>query len=100
MVETTVKQRAFAFIIDRLRVPTLGYPALFTPALFLAQWTHRHKPLLINPRARDSARLWSAWRRSPGGGGGGGGGGGVLTIFWVTGRLGPFDPPFSTYVEF
>ena len=26
--------------------------------------------------------------------------GGVLTIFWVTGRLGPFDPPFSTYVEF
>ena len=28
------------------------------------------------------------------------GGGGVLTIFWVTGRLGPFDPPFSTYVEF
>ena len=34
------------------------------------------------------------------GGGGGGGGGGVLTIFWVTGRLGPFDPPFSTYVEF
>ena len=23
-----------------------------------------------------------------------------LTIFWVTGRLGPFDPPFSTYVEF
>ena len=33
-------------------------------------------------------------------GGGGGGGGGVLTIFWVTGRLGPFDPPFSTYVEF
>ena len=32
--------------------------------------------------------------------GGGGGGGGVLTIFWVTGRLGPFDPPFSTYVEF
>ena len=27
-------------------------------------------------------------------------GGGVLTIFWVTGRLGPFDPPFSTYVEF
>ena len=25
---------------------------------------------------------------------------GVLTIFWVTGRLGPFDPPFSTYVEF
>ena len=24
----------------------------------------------------------------------------VLTIFWVTGRLGPFDPPFSTYVEF
>ena len=24
---------------------------------------------------------------------------GVLTIFWVTGRLGPFDPPFSTYVE-
>ena len=31
---------------------------------------------------------------------GGGGGGGVLTIFWVTGRLGPFDPPFSTYVEF
>ena len=44
MAETTVKQRAFAFIIDRLRVPTLGYPALFTPALFLAQWTHRHKP--------------------------------------------------------
>ena len=35
-----------------------------------------------------------------GGGGGGGGGWGVLTIFWVTGRLGPFDPPFSTYVEF
>ena len=33
-------------------------------------------------------------------GGGGGGGGGLLTIFWVTGRLGPFDPPFSTYVEF
>ena len=31
---------------------------------------------------------------------GGGGGGGVLTIFWVMGRLGPFDPPFSTYVEF
>ena len=25
---------------------------------------------------------------------GGLGGGGVLTIFWVTGRLGPFDPPF------
>ena len=24
----------------------------------------------------------------------------LLTIFWVTGRLGPFDPPFSTYVEF
>ena len=44
MAETTVKQRAFAFIIDRLWVPTLGYPALFTPALFLAQWTHRHKP--------------------------------------------------------
>ena len=44
IAETTVKQRAFAFIIDRLRVPTLGYPALFTPALFLAQWTHRHKP--------------------------------------------------------
>ena len=44
MAETTVKQRAFAFIIDRLRVPTLGYPALFTPALFLAQWTHHHKP--------------------------------------------------------
>ena len=38
--------------------------------------------------------------QSRGGGGGGGGGGGVLTIFWVTGRLGPFDPPFSTYVEF
>ena len=30
----------------------------------------------------------------------GGGGWWVLTIFWVTGRLGPFDPPFSTYVEF
>ena len=44
IAETTVKQRAFAFIIDRLRVPTLGYPALFTAALFLAQWTHRHKP--------------------------------------------------------
>ena len=27
MAETTVKQRAFAFIIDRIRVPKLGYPA-------------------------------------------------------------------------
>ena len=54
MAETTVKQRAFAFIIDRLRVPTLGYPALFT----------RSGHTVINPRARDSARPWFAWRRS------------------------------------
>ena len=26
--------------------------------------------------------------------------GGLLTMFGVMGRLGPFDPPFSTYVEF
>ena len=50
MAETTVKQRAFALIIDRLRVPMLGNPALFTPVLFLAQWTHRHKPKCVGFR--------------------------------------------------
>ena len=55
MAETTVKQRAFAFIIDRLRVPTLGNPALFTPALFLAQWTHRHKPTCAGFRQTGSS---------------------------------------------
>ena len=49
---------------------------------------------------RPTHRPHEAMTIPRGGGGGGGGGGGILTIFWVTGRLGPFDPPFSTYVEF
>ena len=59
MAETTVKQRAFAFIIDRLRVPTLGYPALFTPMLFLAQWTQRHKPTCAGFHQTATARAAS-----------------------------------------
>ena len=40
MAETTVNQRALAFIIDR---PNAGVSGLVYAALFLAQWTQRHK---------------------------------------------------------
>ena len=83
---------------------------------FVIGWSECKWELLQSQWTVGSRDLWEFppffrdhWQSPyPGGGCGCGGGGvggvggcgGVLTIFWVTGRLGPFDPPFSTYVEF